>query len=530
VILRQIIDLVPHFVSAKDLDGRYLLANRALADAYGKTARELEGMTVLELARSAEEARGYRASDLEVLSGRSAKLVVDETITDARGNLRSLSTLKIPFSFAGIAVVLGVSTDVTERKQLERQLVHAQKVEGLGRLAGGVAHDFNNILSAILSFAELLSEDLTDRPECQKDAESIRDAAMRASELTRQLLTFSRQGEAHPIAVDVAELIGKLERLLQHVVGEDVALRMVSEPGVQVVNVDPGRLEQVIVNLAINARDAMPIGGKLVVRIRNATRETVAQHTGVPAEGDWVEISVIDTGIGMTPETQARIFEPFFTTKEIGKGTGLGLATSYGIVKQAGGHLVATSTLGVGTTFHVFLPCSYEKAAPSIKEDARQPVRPGDETVLVIEDNSFVRKTTTRALQRAGYRVISCASPSEGIEVMSAHHGELDLLVTDIVMPGMSGFQVADEAARLRPDMKVLFVSGYGPDIIDGRGSNRERVRLLSKPFTPAQLAHEVRCILDDRERTSIPPVEESHARIARPSSMDARGSTGSDR
>lgn len=507
VVLRQIIDLVPHFIFAKDAEGRFLLVNRALADAYGTTARELEGKPDLHFASSAEEAHALRVAEFDVLNGTIPRLVLDESITDASGTQRALTTLKIPFSFAGISAVLGVSTDVTERKQLERQLVQAQKIEGLGRLAGGVAHDFNNILSAILSFAELLAEDLADRPECQRDAESIRDAAMRASELTRQLLAFSRQGEAHPVAVDVPELLAKLERLLHHVLGEDVSLRNVREAGIQIVNVDPGRLEQVIVNLAINARDAMPSGGTLIVGTRNVTPETVTRHTGVPAAGEWVEIFVTDTGTGMTPETQARIFEPFFTTKEVGKGTGLGLATSYGIVKQAGGHLLATSTLGVGTTFHVFLPRSDEQAAAAVAEEVGRPTRPGDETVLVIEDNSFVRKTTTRALERAGYRVLSCASPSEGLEVMTVHHGKVDLLLTDVVMPGMNGFQVADAAARIRPDMKVLFVSGYGADVIDGRGSSLERIRLLAKPFTPAQLAHEVRRVLDgSRERSTVPP------------------------
>jgi two-component system, cell cycle sensor histidine kinase and response regulator CckA len=240
------------------------------------------------------------------------------------------------------------------------------------------------------------------------------------------------------------------------------------------------------------------------VATRHATAQEVSLRTGVAAEGAWVALSVTDTGTGMTQETQARIFEPFFTTKDVGKGTGLGLATSYGIINQAGGHIVVESTLGVGTSFHVFLPECDEEAVSSTRSEPRDPGY-GDETVVVVEDNSFVRETTTRALRRAGYRVLSCASPAEGIDLITAHRGKVDLLLTDVVMPGMNGFEVAEEAAKIQPTMKILFVSGYGADVLRA-SSPRERFPLLAKPFTPAQLTHAVRRLLDDSRGSSLAP------------------------
>ncbi len=495
--LRQIIDMVPHFIFAKDAGGRFLLVNRAVADAFGTTVAELEGKTDADFVDAEEEVAQFRAADLEVLASGRPKLIPEEVLTDASGRMRILSTIKIPFSFAGsgVAAILGVSTEITEHKALERQLVHAQKMEGMGRLAGGIAHDFNNALSAILSFAELLAGELETDPELQKDAEAIRDVALHAAELTRQLLAFSRLGEAKPTAVDVAELTRKFSRVLLHLVGHDVTLDVVAEPGAHVVSVDPSGLEQVLVNLAINARDAMPAGGKLTVRVRTVGAETVRHRVGDSGEGSWVELSVADTGRGMDEGTMARIFEPFFTTKAVGKGTGLGLATSYGIVQQAGGHLLVESTPNVGTVFRVLLRASEEAVASS---RATRTATGTGEVVLVIDDNQFVRETTTRALRRSGYRVIACGTVHEALTLLGEQRTRVDIVLTDVVMPEMNGFELATEALRLRPGLRVLFVSGYGNDALQSRPELRAQARLLAKPFTATQLAQEVRSALDE--------------------------------
>jgi PAS domain S-box-containing protein len=496
--LRQIIDMVPHFIFAKDAGGRFLLVNRAVADAFGTTVAELEGKTDADFVDAAEEVEQFRAADQEVLASGRPKLIPEEMLTDAAGRVRVLSTIKIPFSFAGsgVAAILGVSTDITEQKALERQLVHAQKMEGMGRLAGGIAHDFNNALSAILSFAELLAGELAADVELQKDAQAIRDVALHAAELTRQLLAFSRLGEAKPAAVDVAELTQKLSRVLLHLVGHDVTLDVLVEPGAHIVTVDPSGLEQVLVNLAINARDAMPDGGRLAIRVRTVTDDDVRPHVGGHASGgSWVELSVEDTGRGMDEATMARIFEPFFTTKAVGKGTGLGLATSYGIVQQAGGHLLVESTPNVGSVFRVLLRASEEAVASS--RATRVMTANGDEVVLVVDDNQFVRETTTRALRRAGYRVVACGTAQEALSVLAEPRTRVDLVLTDVVMPEMSGFDVAMEALRLRPGVRILFVSGYGTDVLDDRSDLRGRARMLAKPFTATSLAQEVRSALD---------------------------------
>ncbi len=493
--LREIIDVVPHFIFAKDLSGRFLLANRALADAFGTTVQELEGKTDDDLA-TAEEARRFRADDLAVIESGKPKVIQEETITDGRGNLRVLTTVKIPFSFtgSGTTAVLGVASDVTDQRRLENQLAHAQKLEGLGRLAGGIAHDFNNGLGAILMFSELLVLRLSNQPDLRADAEAIRDVALRSADLTRDLLAFSRQGDVSPTPVDVGELLARLRRLLQKVVGDDVRVTLPPPPPGLVVRVDVGRLEQVLVNLAINARDAMPQGGVLAITLREVDALELERRTGSRVGGrhGWIEIGVTDTGGGMSPEVLARAFEPFFTTKPVGKGTGLGLATSYGFVKQAGGHLVAESSPGEGTTFRLFLPTSEEAAAASGTKTTT--ALRGRETLLLVEDNAFVRQATTRALVGAGFTVVACALPEEALRVLSSARPPIDILVTDVVMPQMNGYALAAEARRARPGIRVLYISGYGGDDAPREGDGAP---VLKKPFTSDRLVEEVRATLD---------------------------------
>jgi two-component system, cell cycle sensor histidine kinase and response regulator CckA len=497
--LRQVIDLVPHFVFAKDADGRFLFVNQAVADAYGTTVESLRGRTDADFAQSADEVRHFRADDLEVLRSGRPKVVPEETITDAAGRTRILQTVKIPFTYSGTGVpaLLGVAIDITERKRLEQQLLQSQKMEGLGRLAGGIAHDFNNLLTVVVGCAQLLEAPALST-EQQHHVDRIRDAADRAAALTSQLLTFARGQVTSTRVVDLNVLVLDIEKLLRRVLGDDVTLATQTAPNLGFVEVDAGQLEQVLLNLAVNARDAMPHGGRLTLATRNVGVEEARRRGGpfAPAS-DCVEVTVTDTGTGMGPETMARLFEPFFTTKPGAQGTGLGLATCYGIVKRFQGHIWAESALGTGTTFHILLARSTKTLA---SDAAARPTIPsgtaGGETVLVVEDHAAVRDVTVRALARQGYEVLPAAAPEEALALSQANAGRIHLVVTDVVMPGMSGPEMVGRLLAKRPQMRVLYVSGYSQDALR-RGAPGAEHDLLQKPFTPDLLARKVREILD---------------------------------
>jgi PAS domain S-box-containing protein len=498
--LRQVIDLVPHFVFAKDADGRFLLVNQAVADAYGTTVESLRGRTDADFAKSAEEVRHFRADDLEVLKNGRPMLIPEETITDASGRERILQTMKIPFTYSGTGApaLLGVSMDITDRKRLEEQLLQAQKMEGLGRLAGGIAHDFNNLLTVVVGCAQLLEAPALS-PEQRHHVDRIRDAAERAAALTHQLVTFARGQIMRPRAVDLNALVLDIEKLLRRVLGDDVTLLSRPAPDLEPVEVDPGQLEQVLLNLAVNARDAMPRGGRLVLATRNVPADDARRCGGPYApDSDCVELTVRDTGTGMDGKTLGRIFEPFFTTKPGGQGTGLGLATCYGIVKRVGGHIWAESTLGVGTVFHLLLPRSDKRPAPlAVPAPAsRADGGGGGETILVVEDHAAVRDVTVRSLARHGYQVLAAANPEEALRRAGALPAELELVVTDVVMPGMSGPEMVARLLVERPRLRVLYVSGYSQDALK-KGAPGAEHDLLHKPFTPDQLAAKVREILD---------------------------------
>jgi hypothetical protein len=394
----------------------------------------------------------------------------------------------------GMAFVL----DITERKQLQQQLIQSQKMEAVGRLAGGVAHDFNNLLTAIFGYAELLTEELPEGSPARKDVEEIRKASQRAASLTRQLLAFSRQQVLQPIVLNLNDLVEDVEKMLRRVIGEDVELRTALAKGAGNVRADPGQLEQVILNLAVNARDAMPTGGKLTIETRNAELSEMYAEAHQPVvPGAYVMLAVSDTGIGMDAKTQGRIFEPFFTTKEAGKGTGLGLATVYGIVKQSGGYIWTYSEPGHGTTFKVYLP---HVDAPV--EAAARPPEPGGplagtETVLVAEDDDLLRPLARGLLEKLGYTVLDAGTAAEALALARAHGGPIHLLIADVVMPGESGRQLARRLAEVRPDVRVLYTSGYTNEAIVHHGMLEPGLNYLQKPFTPAALARRVRDVLD---------------------------------
>ncbi|PYO27335.1 MAG: hybrid sensor histidine kinase/response regulator [Gemmatimonadetes bacterium] len=394
--------------------------------------------------------------------------------------------------------ILGIGRDVTERVQLEQQLRQAQKMEAVGRLAGGIAHDFNNILTAITGYADLLLEDLAPKDPRRQDAEEIHKAADRAAGLTRQLLAFSRQQVLQPRVVDLNALVSELEKMLRRLLGEDVKLATVLAPTLGRVRADAGQLEQVIMNLAVNARDAMPTGGQLTIETADVEFDGgyAAEHYPAPP-GKYAMLAVSDTGTGMDPETQAHLFEPFFTTKEKGKGTGLGLATVYGIVKQSGGFIWVYSELGAGTTFKIYLPRVEGAVEPASGRAAPVPVARGSETVLVAEDEAPVRAVARHALERYGYRVLEAASAEAALDVAQRYSGPIHVLLTDVIMPGLSGRDLATRLAALRPETRVIYMSGYTDDAITRHGVLEPGFVFVQKPFTPDTLARTVRDVLD---------------------------------
>jgi two-component system cell cycle sensor histidine kinase/response regulator CckA len=395
--------------------------------------------------------------------------------------------------------ILGIGRDVTERVQLEQQLRQSQKMEAVGRLAGGIVHDFNNILTAITGYADLLIEDLGGGDPRRLDAQEILKAADRAAGLTRQLLAFSRQQVLQPSVIDVNALVSDLEKMLRRLLGEDVDLGTRLEPTTGRVKADPGQLEQVIMNLAVNSRDAMPKGGKLTLETGNVDLDEAYAADHYPARpGPYVMLAVTDTGVGMSAETQAHMFEPFFTTKEKGKGTGLGLATVYGIVKQSGGFIWVYSELGHGTTFKLYLPRVNESAEPQAgATPAPARAAGGTETVLLAEDEAPVRAVARQVLERHGYTVLEAPSAEAALDIAARYSGTIHLLLTDVIMPGLNGRDLATRLADLRPDTRVIFMSGYTDDAVTRHGVLEPGSAYVQKPFTPDAIARKVREVLD---------------------------------
>ncbi len=410
---------------------------------------------------------------------------------------------------------ISLSIDLTARNQAEagraraeealrhsqEQLRQAQKMEAVGRLAGGVAHDFNNVLSVIMSYSDLILGDLKPADPLRGDIEEIRKAASRAAGLTHQLLLFSRQQVVEPRVVDLHEVLTSMDKMLQRILGEDVDLLLVAPRSGGRVKADPSHVEQVILNLVVNARDAMPTGGKLTIETANIVLDADYANTHLPAKaGQYVMMAVTDTGSGMDRDTQSRIFEPFFTTKEKGKGTGLGLSTVFGIVQQSGGSIWVYSEPGQGTTFKIYLPrvdAEVEVLTPTLAPTTLR----GSETILLVEDEEQVRTVVVGVLRRQGYHVIPAQNAGEALLLCERHPGKIDLLLTDVVMPQMSGPELAKRLATTRPEVRVLCMSGYTDDSIVRHGVLETGVAFIQKPITPALLTRKVREVLDAERR-----------------------------
>ncbi len=391
--------------------------------------------------------------------------------------------------------IAGSLTDLTERKRLEEQLLHAQKMEAVGRLAGGVAHDFNNLLTAILGYCELLLSRLDAHDPIRHDVEEIDKAGERAASLTKQLLAFSRRQILTPKVLNLNDVVRSMDQMLQRLIGEDVELETRTQPGIPNVKIDPGQLGQVLVNLVVNARDAMPGGGRLVIETSVVTESerSLSDEAGIEMPLPAVLLCVSDTGTGMTDATRARIFEPFFTTKEKGKGTGLGLSTSYGIVRQSGGEILVESSLGNGSSFRLYFPAVPDPAGAEVTAQASDGKPAAGETLLVVEDEEGVRRLVRETLEREGYRVLVASDGAEGVEVANRFPGEIRLVLTDIVMPRMSGIEMADRLESIRPDIKVVLMSGYSPESVAQQGALGKRREYLQKPFRPEALVRRIR-------------------------------------
>jgi len=381
-------------------------------------------------------------------------------------------------------------------RRSEEQLRQSQKLEAIGRLAGGVAHDFNNLLTVILSHCDLLRPNVPGGP-LRHGLEEIHAAGERAASLTRQLLAFSRQQVLEPQSLDLNDVLTAAMSMLERLLGEDVELRLLLAPSVETLRADRGQLDQVILNLVVNARDAMPQGGRLTLETANVVLDgTAAEHHFDVTPGSYVMLAVSDTGHGMDEATRARAFEPFFTTKERGKGTGLGLSTVFGIVKQSGGNLYVYSEPGVGTTFKVYFPCAPDGAAAS-RVSSRSGGARGNETILLVEDEENVREVANRILQQAGFHVLKASSPDEAIVLCGQNTERVDLVLTDVIMPRMSGRLLAERLRTLRPGIRVLFMSGYTDDVILQNGVLELGTHFIQKPITPDSLTRKVRDVLD---------------------------------
>jgi two-component system, cell cycle sensor histidine kinase and response regulator CckA len=515
-ILRDITGRKRMEVEVRESEERYrLLFERNLAGVYRSTA---EGR-LLECNRAFAQMMGYaspadamaqpgsafhtdaqtRASFLDRLR-REGSLVNFENQARRKdgGLIWIVENVSLLRSDDGDEVLLGTVFDMTERRRLEEQLLQSQKMEAVGRLAGGIAHDFNNLLTAVAGYSEILLRELPEGDPRRESAEEIRQAGARAAGLTQQLLAFSRRQVLEPRVLDLNAVISGMERMLRRVIGEDIELITAVDPDLWRTKADPGQIEQAILNLVVNARDAMPRGGRLTLETANVELDDkFAGHYVSVHPGPHVMLAVSDTGVGMDAELQSRLFEPFFTTKEQGKGTGLGLSTTYGIVKQSGGSIWVYSEPGHGTTFKIYMPRCEEPLENRTEPAPVREAAAGTETVLLVEDEPEVRRLVEKLLRQKGYRVLSAAGPSEAVALSKGHEAPIELLLTDVIMPGMNGRELARVLAEHRSRMKVLYMSGYTDAAMSQQGILPPGTAFLSKPFTPDILARKVREVLD---------------------------------
>jgi len=498
---RLLSETVPMGILLTDKQGGIVDINKQALRMFGYERRELIGRVVEtllpeRLRRSHEESR---SDYMNKPKARHAGIGLDLIACRKDGTEFPVEIALGPLDTEEGVIVSTTIVDITERKKLETQLRLSQRMEAIGRLAGGVAHDFNNLLTVILGSADMALEKLRlDHPDRRK-LELIRQAGSSAADLTRQLLAFSRQQMFQPRVLELNEVVEQIEALLRRMIGENIDLAIILEPSLGYIKADAGQIEQVLINLAVNARDAMPEGGRITIEGQNVELDECyrTKHQQV-VPGQYVMLAVGDTGCGMDYATQSRIFDPFFTTKELGKGTGLGLATVYGIVKQSGGYIWVYSELGKGTIFKIYLPRVEQFAQETKKEDPQTTVVRGCETILLAEDSESLREMARECLDSAGYTVLEAASGAEALQKAKDFDGMIHLLLTDVVMPAMSGPELARYIAALRPETRVLFTSGYTSEAIVRQGGIRPACAFIQKPYRPKALVRKVQDVLGE--------------------------------
>jgi two-component system, cell cycle sensor histidine kinase and response regulator CckA len=507
-----LLDLAPDAIFARDAHRRITFWSRGAQSAYGYTPEEALGVAPRDLLRTEYPIPLEEIEQIVTETGSWGGDLVQHTKDGRR--LQVESRWAAHYDERGqLAGLLEVNRDITSRLQLEAEaererlrnkLHEAQRLESLGQLAGGIAHDFNNLLAVIINYAAFVADDLdaptlTDerRVSMREDIEQVRLAAEKAAHLTHQLLAFARREVVQPEVVDVNDVVGDVEQLLRRTLGEHVEFRSSLADGLRPVLVDPGQLEQILVNLAVNARDAMPDGGVLRIDTTNMdVDEDYAASRPELSPGPHVCLRVSDTGTGMPPETAQRAFDPFFTTKPPGQGTGLGLATVYGIIQQAGGRAQIYSELGIGTTFTVLLPATERGEEPEQPADAQPPAPRGEETILLVEDEQALREVTRRILAGAGYKVIVAENGPEALAAAAAHPDTIDLLLSDVIMPQMAGPTLARKLLERQPSLKVLLMSGFAQPILDTGGHLERGMTLIEKPFSGPSLLAKIAQIL----------------------------------
>jgi PAS domain S-box-containing protein len=496
-LLKSIFEGTGDAVYIKDLEGHYVIVNPAFAKYFGKPVEEIVGKTSAQLFDFATARRLSETDRLVIETGRAQTFEYELPLVNGT---RAFLVMKSPFQDGqGKTIgVIVVSRDITEYRAMEERLRQSQKMEAIGTLAGGVAHDFNNLLMVIAGYGSVLNEGLAAEPKLRGHVEQIQKASDRAAALTRQLLAFSRKQTIQPVPLNLNAAVSGVEKLLRRLIGENISIVTHLDPELGSVRADAGQIEQVILNLAVNARDAMPDGGKLILETKH--REIGAGrngHADTIKSGLYVELSVSDTGIGMDAQIQGHVFEPYFTTKPSGKGTGLGLSTVYGIVQQAGGYISFSSKPAEGTTFSILLPRIDSAQMPSSSSDLSGVSYSGAETVLLAEDEPAVCDLVRAILTARGYTVLSARLPQEAERISETHQGRIDLLLTDVIMPGMSGAELSKRIMMRIPGIKVLFMSGYIDDSVMRQGISENETAFLQKPFTPMSLAKKVREVLD---------------------------------
>ena len=503
---RKLVEHSSGVITLLDAAGRIVYSTQSIRSTLGYTEGERVGSLVFELIHPDDHAKA-EALLRQVTAERGIVAHADLRVRHKDGTWRDLEVTAVNHLDDPVVSAVVVNYhDITERKRtlteirvLEEQFRQAQKMEAVGRLAGGIAHDFNNLLTIIISYADLLARELPEGSAARADLLEIRKAGAQAASLTNQLLAFSRQQVLAPVVLNLNELVADVRKMLQRLLGEDIELSLRLAPQLGTVRADPGQLQQVIMNLAVNSQDAMPTGGRLTIETADVelNEEYAAAHQTV-RPGSYTMLVVTDTGTGMDPETRSRAFEPFFTTKEKGRGTGLGLSTVYGIVQQSGGYIWLYSEPGQGTTIRIYLPRVDEPAEEPLPR-AMPTTLTGNETILLVEDEAMMRPLVNGILQQRGYRVLVAQNAEEALTLARQHDGPIHLLLTDVVMPGGSGPDLAARLAASRPDTVVLYMSGYTDDAMVRYGLLKRDLNYIQKPFTPSMLAQRLRQVLDGR-------------------------------